>query len=101
MARSEVDERLVTTEIKRLIPVIGKETAERLNKAYLIGDENTRKRIFELVDVMRAAVMADNDMKDSVLMEPPPESIATQAAFPRWLSSSFPCCSSLIRHFRL
>src|SRR3989338_9108486 len=77
MARSEVDERLVTTEIKRLIPVIGKETAERLNKAYLIGDENTRKRIFELVDVMRAAVMADNDMKDSVLMEPPPESIAT------------------------
>lgn len=70
-SRMQFEEKFVTDEIKRLVPVIGKETAIRLNKAYLVGDENVRKRIFELVDVMRAAVYADNDMKDSILLEPP------------------------------
>lgn len=75
-SRMKIEEKSVADEIKRLVPVIGKETAERLNKAYLIGDENVKKRIFELVDVMRAAVYSDNDMKDSILIEPPSADVA-------------------------
>ena len=41
------EEKLVAEEIKKLIPVLGKKTAERLEKAYLLGDETTRKRIIE------------------------------------------------------
>lgn len=70
-SRMQFEEKFVADEIKRLVPVIGKETAERLNKAYLTGDENVRKRIFELVDVMKAAVYADSDLKDSILLEMP------------------------------
>lgn len=72
----EMKERLVTDEIKKLVPVLGRENANRLSKAYLLGDEDTRKRIFELLDVMKAAVFTDNKMKGSILMEPPPKETA-------------------------
>lgn len=65
------EEKLVAEEIKKLIPVLGKDTAERLEKAYLLGDENTRKRIIEMVDITKAAVFSDSELRDTVLMEPP------------------------------
>lgn len=67
----ELKERLFTDEIKKLMPVLGKETAERLSKAYLIGDETTRKRIVEMLDVVKAAVLSDPQLRDSSLLEPP------------------------------
>lgn len=69
----ERNEKMISHEIKKLVPVFGKENAERLNRAYLIGDEEVRKRIFELVDTTRAAVMTNKDMKGAILMEPPPQ----------------------------
>ncbi|MEM7819869.1 MAG: DUF87 domain-containing protein [Candidatus Aenigmatarchaeota archaeon] len=63
-------EKLISNEINKLVPVLGKTTAERLEKAYLLGDENIRKRIVELIDITKAAVFSDNDLRDSVLMEP-------------------------------
>ena len=69
----QFEEKLITEEIKKLMPVLGKETAERLGKAYLLGDEDTRKRIFEMVDVIKAAVLTDKELRDTVLIEPPPK----------------------------
>ncbi|MBL7206087.1 MAG: DUF87 domain-containing protein [Candidatus Aenigmarchaeota archaeon] len=73
---TEMHERLVSDEIKRLIPVLGKASATRLGRAYLLADEDTRKRIFELIDVLKAATFSDEDLRDSVLMEPPNKEIA-------------------------
>jgi hypothetical protein len=70
------DERLVTDEINRLVPILGKETATKLSRAYLLGDETVRERIFELLDVVKAAVMTKSGMGSSILMEPPPEEVA-------------------------
>jgi hypothetical protein len=67
----EFKEKLFTDEVKKLVPVLGKDRAEKLSKAYLLADEDTRKRIFELVDVMKAAVATDSDLRGAVLMEPP------------------------------
>ncbi|MBS3050905.1 MAG: DUF87 domain-containing protein [Candidatus Aenigmarchaeota archaeon] len=67
----EIKERLFTDEIKRLTPILSKQTAERLSKAYLLGDEITRKRIIEMLDIMKASVLADPDLKDAPLLEPP------------------------------
>lgn len=67
----ELKERLFTDEMNKLIPVLGKTTAERLSKAYLIGDETTRKRIIEMLDVMKASVLADPELRDSPLLEAP------------------------------
>jgi len=74
----QFEEKLITDEIKKLVPVLGKETAERLSKAYLLGDEETRRRIFELIDVVKASVFAEKELRDAVLMEPPPEHIASE-----------------------
>jgi len=71
-------EKMISDEIKKLVPVLGKEQAMRLNKAYLLGDEEVRDRIFELVDVIKAGLFADDDLRDSVLMEPPPKEIAIE-----------------------
>src|SRR3989344_4171688 len=67
----ELKEKLFSDEIKRLTPVLGRETAERLSKAYLIGDEVTRKRIVEMIDILKAAVFADPELRDAALLEPP------------------------------
>lgn len=61
----------MTDEIKRLVPVLGKDNASRLMKAYLLADEDTKKRIFELVDVIKAGVFSDPDLRDAALREPP------------------------------
>lgn len=72
----DIKEQLVTSEIRKLAPVLGKGNTERLSRAYLIADEDTRKRIFELIDVMKAAVLSDKDMQDAILMEPAPRDVA-------------------------
>jgi hypothetical protein len=69
----EIKERLFSDEVKKLAPVLGRETAERLSKAYLIGDETTRKRIIEMLDMVKAAVLSDSEMRDAPLLEPPPQ----------------------------
>jgi len=67
------NEKMISHEIRKLVPILGKESADRLNRAYLVGDEEVRKRIFELVDTTRAAVMSNPDLKGAVLTEPPPK----------------------------
>ncbi len=69
-------EMLVSREIKRLVPVLGRDTAERINKAYLLGDEDTRKRVFEMLDVIKAAVFTEQGIGDTILLQPPEESVA-------------------------
>jgi DNA helicase HerA-like ATPase/DNA-binding MarR family transcriptional regulator len=61
----------VSDEIKRLVPVLGKDKASRLETAYLLADEDTRKRILEMIDTLKAAVFSDQDLKNAVLIEPP------------------------------
>lgn len=70
------EEKLITDEIKKLIPVLGKETAQRLSKTYLLSDEDMRKRIIEMVDVIKAAVFSDESLRDTLLIEPPPKALA-------------------------
>lgn len=72
-----VNEKLISEEINRLVPVLGRENASRINMAFLLGDEKTRERISELIDVMKAAVFNDKSLADSVLMNPPEEGIAS------------------------
>lgn len=72
------DEKLMESEIKKLVPVLGKESANRLNRAYLLGDEKTKKRIFEVIDIVKAAVFSKKELRDSILMEPPPRNVASK-----------------------
>jgi len=65
------EEKLISDEIKKLVPVLGKPTAERLEKAYLLGDERIRERVIEMVDITKAAVYSDSELRDTVLLEPP------------------------------
>lgn len=69
----DIKEKIFSSEIKNLVPVLGKENAVRLSKAYLLADEDTRKRIIELVDVIKAGVFSDAALRDSILLEPPPK----------------------------
>ena len=69
-------ERMVSEEINRLVPVLGKDTASRISRAYLLGDETVRDRICEMLDTVKAAVLMKDELKDSILIEPPPEKIA-------------------------
>lgn len=71
------DEELVSSEIKKLVPVLGKATATRLSKAYLLGDETTRKRVAEMIDVVKAGVFSDEELRETVLLEPPNRAVAT------------------------
>ncbi len=61
----------VSDEIKRLTPVLGRDVAARLARTYLMGDETSKERIMEMIDVVKASVMSDSDLKDTALMEPP------------------------------
>lgn len=72
----DTKERIFTDEVKKLVAVLGKDKAERLTRAYLLGDEETRERIFELVDVVKARVFMDKDLKNTVLAEPPDRELA-------------------------
>jgi DNA-binding MarR family transcriptional regulator len=72
------EEKLIESEIRKLVPVLGKGNAIRLTKAYLLGDEDTKKRIFEMVDAIKAAVFSNEEMRDTLLMEPPPKRVALE-----------------------
>ncbi|MDI6826260.1 MAG: DUF87 domain-containing protein [Candidatus Aenigmarchaeota archaeon] len=61
----------VSDEINRLVPILGKDKASRLETAYLLADDETRKRILEMIDALKAAVFSDEDLKNAVLIEPP------------------------------
>ncbi len=67
----DIKERLISDEIKRLAPVLGSDKVEKLNKAYLLGDEVVRKRIFELIDIIKAGISTDKELSKSLLIEPP------------------------------
>jgi DNA helicase HerA-like ATPase/DNA-binding MarR family transcriptional regulator len=70
----KIDRRIsidVSDEIKRLVPILGKDKAARLETAYLLADEDSRKRILEMIDTLKAAVFSDKDLKNTVLIEPP------------------------------
>lgn len=75
------DEKMITDEIKKLIPVLGRENASALSRAYLLGDEEVRKRIFEVVDAAKAAVFSSNDMAGTVLIEPPDRTVFSRGDF--------------------
>lgn len=79
MNNNETDN--ITAHIDRLIPIIGKQRAASLQTAYLLGDEDYRKRILEIIDGLKATILSDSDLKNSALLEPPPEPIATQGEF--------------------
>jgi hypothetical protein len=72
----DTKERIFTDEVKKLVPVLGKDKAERLTRAYLLGDEETRERIFELVDVIKAKIFTDKELRNTVLAEPPDKDLA-------------------------
>lgn len=72
---------MVSDEIKRLTPILGKAGASKLEAAYLLGDESYRKRIIEILDALKATVVSDESLKDSVLMEPPEEAVAAIGDF--------------------
>ena len=77
----KIDRRIsidVSDEIRRLTPILGKEKATRLETAYLLADEETRKKILEMIDALKAAVFSDEDLKTSVLMEPPTEDLVKE-----------------------
>jgi len=71
----------ISDEIKKLIPLIGKEKASKLETAYLLGDEEYRKRIDEVVNGLKATILSDMDLKESVLIEPPARDIAANGDF--------------------
>ena len=76
----EIDRRIsidVSDEIKRLVPVLGKEKASRLETAYLLADDESRKRILEMIDTLKAAVFSDEDLKTAVLIEPPSKDLVS------------------------
>jgi DNA helicase HerA-like ATPase len=68
-------------EIRRLVPILGKDKATKLETAYLLWDENGRKRILDIVDAIKASVFSDKDLKESILMEPPPKEITINGDF--------------------
>ena len=74
------EEELISNEIKKLVPVLGKATATRLSKAYLLGDETTRKRVAELIDIVKAGVFSDEELRETVLLEPPNKAAATKGS---------------------
>lgn len=67
----QFEEKMMSDEIKRLVPILGKKNAAKLSRAYLLADEDTKKRIFELLDAIKAGVFADKDLRGAVLREPP------------------------------
>ena len=76
----QVDRRIsidVSDEIRRLVPVLGKEKASRLETAYLLADDESRKRILEMIDTLKAAVFSDEDLKKAVLIEPPSKDLVS------------------------
>ena len=70
-------EKMIAGEIKKLVPVLGKQNADRLYRAYLLADEDTKIRLIELLDVIKAAVLSNPELRDTILMEAPSQASAT------------------------
>lgn len=68
----------IANEIKKLVPVLGKENALKIEQAYLLGDEETKKRVIEMLDAVKAAAFSDESLKDSVLIEAPSRETASK-----------------------
>src|SRR3989338_8807180 len=66
----------IREEVKKLVPFIGKERASRLEAAYFFGDETYRKKIFEIIDGIKAMTVSDSELSESVLIEPPSREVA-------------------------
>ncbi len=63
----------ISTEIRRLTPILDSENSTKLERAYLLGDEHTRSRIMSIIDAFKATAFKDEDLRKSILMEPPSE----------------------------
>ncbi len=72
----EVDE--IIEEIKRFVPILGRNISLKLSIAYLLQDESGRKRIREIVDALKAIVLPDESLSNGILMEPPPQEISSK-----------------------
>src|SRR3989338_3453203 len=70
-------QKMIAGEIKKLVPVLGKQNADRLYRAYLLADEDTKIRLIELLDVIKAAVLSNPELRDTILMEAPSQASAT------------------------
>lgn len=66
----------ILDEIDRLKPIIGHEKTASLKSAFLLEDEDGRKRIIEVVDAIKAIISEKDEFRDIVLVEPPPEDVA-------------------------
>lgn len=71
----------ISDEIERLVPILGKSKATKLETAYLLGDESYRKRILEIIDALKATVLSDESLKESVLIQPPERHVAESGDF--------------------
>ena len=78
---NEMDAMDISEELQRLVPIIGKAKARKLETAYLLGDESYRQRILEVLSGLKATVFSDVELKDSVLIEPPPRAVASAGDF--------------------
>jgi len=63
----------IADEISRLVPILDRGNARKLERAYLLGDEETRARIMSIIDALKATAFKDEDLRKSILMEPPSE----------------------------
>ncbi len=70
------EEQMVSKDIKKISAILGADNAKRLAQAYLLADEDTRERIVELIDVVKAGVSTDPQLASGVLLEPPSEAAA-------------------------
>lgn len=77
----EANESEISGDLRRLMPIIGKQKASRLETAFLLGDEKYRKRIMEVISGLKATVLSDQDLNDSALIEPPSREIASKGEF--------------------
>lgn len=68
----------VSGEIKKLAPVIGQESALKLEQAYLLGDDDAKKKVINVLETIKAAVFSDKLLKGSALMEPPPKELSDE-----------------------
>jgi len=75
------EQKTISEEIQRLVPILGKKKAAKLETAYLLGDERYRKRVAAIIDALKATVLSDESLKDSVLVTPPEKHVAEAGDF--------------------
>ncbi len=63
----------IAEEIRRLTPFLGREKVAQLETAYLLGNEKYRQKIVEAVDRIKAFISSDTELRESPLLEPPPQ----------------------------